>query len=420
MVPSLYMKLDAVPMTASGKVNRKALPAPQRGLAQVGYVAPRTPSEQILAGVWAELLELERVGIEENFFDLGGHSLLVVAAIERMRKRTGIAISLREYMLQNLRQIAARYERALAPDASADANRSGRIEPLAAETTQARPASLRGATIEPPADPEPVYFGRGDSLLFGCFHPAHEPVREGRALVICQPFGQEYVRCHRLLRVLAASLARSGVPVLRFDYHGCGDSPGENEDATLERCIADVDEAVRFVRARTRVANVDLCGLRLGASIALRYAAAARAGQVGRLVLWAPVVRGEDFLASMREQSARFSKWMKGVFRRAAAPAESDGSHDFIGFRFSETLSGELAALDLLQVAHAACRHALVLDHGKDARSAALHRRLGEIGVQTKLVQTAAPKVWLAEPYQGLVPRDSLDLVSRWLLEHRQ
>jgi pimeloyl-ACP methyl ester carboxylesterase len=266
------------------------------------------------------------------------------------------------------------------------------------------------------ADLEPVYFGRGGAPLFGCFHPAHAPVRDGAALVICQPFGQEYIRCHRLLRVLAASLARSGLPVLRFDYHGCGDSHGDSEDATLERCVEGVGEAVRFVRGRARALSIDLLGLRLGAAIALRFAAEHR-GQIGRVALWDPIVRGEDFLASMREQTARFAKWMKGVFGRAARPGEADGPRDFIGFRFSEQLISELVALDLLQIGVSPCKRVLILDNGKDPAAMALQDHLHRIGVQTDLERLASPKIWLAEPYQGLVPRESLELITRWLLE---
>jgi len=273
-----------------------------------------------------------------------------------------------------------------------------------------------GVIGTPVADAEPVYFGRDGAPLFGCFHPAQAPVREGSALVICQPFGQEYIRCHRLLRVLAASLARSGLPVLRFDYYGCGDSRGDSEDATLARCADDVGEAVRFIRARARAPSVDLLGLRLGAAIALRYAAARR-GQVGRAVLWDPVVRGEDFLASMRDQSARYRKWMEGAFGRAAQPGETEGARDFIGFRFGEELIAELKALDLLQIAQVPCKRVLILDNAEESVARTLRDHLDRIGVQSDLEQRASPRIWLAEPYQGLVPRDSLELVARWLLE---
>lgn len=275
---------------------------------------------------------------------------------------------------------------------------------------------VHGAAGAPVADVEPVYFGRDGAPLFGCFHPAQAPVREGSALVICQPFGQEYIRCHRLLRVLAATLARSGLPVLRFDYYGCGDSRGDGEESTLARCEADVGEAVRFVRGRARATSVDLLGLRLGAAIALRHAALRR-GQIGRMVLWDPVVRGEDFLASMRAQSDRFGKWMEGVFGRPARQAESEGPRDFIGFRMSEGLIDELRALDLLQVEESPCRRVLVLDNGEDPAASALRDRLAAVGVNADLERRKSPRIWLAEPYQGLVPRDSLELVSRWLLE---
>ena len=82
MAPSLYMQLQALPLTASGKVNRRALPAPERA-AEAVYVAPRTPTEEVLAGIWAQVLGVDRVGVESSFFDLGGHSLLAMQVISR-------------------------------------------------------------------------------------------------------------------------------------------------------------------------------------------------------------------------------------------------------------------------------------------------------------------------------------------------
>ncbi|HEX3758417.1 MAG TPA: amino acid adenylation domain-containing protein [Kofleriaceae bacterium] len=87
MVPSAYVALAALPVTANGKLDRKALPAPDGGaFAHGGYAAPEGEIERQLAAMWGELLQVERVGRHDNFFELGGHSLLAVRLIERMRR----------------------------------------------------------------------------------------------------------------------------------------------------------------------------------------------------------------------------------------------------------------------------------------------------------------------------------------------
>jgi acyl carrier protein len=94
MVPASFLVLDALPLNANGKVDRRALPAPAARESGSGYVAPRTPIEQELAGIWKDLLEVERVGIHDNFFDLGGHSLLVTQVVSRVRERFQIDLPL--------------------------------------------------------------------------------------------------------------------------------------------------------------------------------------------------------------------------------------------------------------------------------------------------------------------------------------
>ncbi|HLL45528.1 MAG TPA: amino acid adenylation domain-containing protein, partial [Longimicrobiaceae bacterium] len=95
MVPSAFVYLDALPLTANGKLDRKALPAPELASAEEKYVAPRTPVEEVLAGIWTEVLRLERVGVHDSFFDLGGHSLLVTRVISRVRQVFGVEVPLR-------------------------------------------------------------------------------------------------------------------------------------------------------------------------------------------------------------------------------------------------------------------------------------------------------------------------------------
>ncbi|HEV2148772.1 MAG TPA: amino acid adenylation domain-containing protein [Longimicrobiaceae bacterium] len=88
MVPSAFVALDAVPLTPAGKLDRRALPAPERDHASVGgaFVAPRNAVEEVLAGVWQEVLGLERVGVHDSLFDLGGHSLSATRVVAQVRE----------------------------------------------------------------------------------------------------------------------------------------------------------------------------------------------------------------------------------------------------------------------------------------------------------------------------------------------
>ncbi|HYH80732.1 MAG TPA: amino acid adenylation domain-containing protein [Longimicrobium sp.] len=94
MVPAAFVVLAVFPLTAGGKVDRRALPAP-RWEAGGAYVAPRTPAEEILTDIWGEVLGVERVGIHDGFFDLGGHSLLATRVISRIRQAFGAEVPLR-------------------------------------------------------------------------------------------------------------------------------------------------------------------------------------------------------------------------------------------------------------------------------------------------------------------------------------
>src|SRR5258708_1040441 len=95
MVPAAYVRLESLPLTPNGKLDRKVLPAPESDAYSTrGYEAPQGETETRLAGIWAEVLKLDRVGRHDNFFALGGHSLLGLTLIERMR-RVGLHVDVR-------------------------------------------------------------------------------------------------------------------------------------------------------------------------------------------------------------------------------------------------------------------------------------------------------------------------------------
>jgi amino acid adenylation domain-containing protein len=95
MVPAAFVLLDRLPLNASGKTDRRALPAPEPGPPGGERAAPRTATEEVLGGIWAEVLGLETVGVEEHFFELGGHSLLAMQVAARVRQTWGAEVPLR-------------------------------------------------------------------------------------------------------------------------------------------------------------------------------------------------------------------------------------------------------------------------------------------------------------------------------------
>jgi amino acid adenylation domain-containing protein len=96
MIPEVWVELETIPLTPNGKIDKKALPDPQASHRQGEYVAPQNQTQQTLAEIWQDLLNIERVGISDNFFALGGHSLLAMRLVSSIRKELGQEIGVKE------------------------------------------------------------------------------------------------------------------------------------------------------------------------------------------------------------------------------------------------------------------------------------------------------------------------------------
>ena len=120
MVPSSYVPLDSFPVASDGSVDRSALPDPFG--AEDDYVAPRTETEKLVAEVWRDVLGVERVSVYDNFFDIGGHSLLAVRVVTKIDKKIGVRLNQAIMVLQTLEQISAECDKRLVAGADGGAN----------------------------------------------------------------------------------------------------------------------------------------------------------------------------------------------------------------------------------------------------------------------------------------------------------
>ncbi len=182
----------------------------------------------------------------------------------------------------------------------------------------------------------PFFFGDRNEL-FGIYHAAARTA--GKAVLLCAPLGQDQIRCHRLYRQLAHALASAGIPALRFDCYGCGDSLGESAEVLWDRCISDTVTAANELRARSGIDQVVAFGARLGGSLALAAASAARLADV---VVWDPVVDGHAYVATLdamqdalRQDTRRFIK---------PRPAELAGEQ-WLGFAVNPELREQIDGL---------------------------------------------------------------------------
>lgn len=225
----------------------------------------------------------------------------------------------------------------------------------------------------------PLFFGRAPKSLFGVYHPPKAAQAKAAGVVLCYPFGQEYMRAHRAYRQMAMLLAKAGFHVLRFDYSGTGDSSGEGAEGSLADWVHDAGEAADELKETAEVSSVSFVGLRLGGSIAA-LAAAGRT-DIDQVVLWDPAVRGRDYLAEIlteRTDSAGHSRTSR----------DEQGLLGSMGFPLSGALLKELEGLNLLEVGPPAGRSGrlVVVSHDRGEYREIGQRQLEGVKLAYQLV----------------------------------
>lgn len=189
---------------------------------------------------------------------------------------------------------------------------------------------------------KPFFFGEPGHQLFGVYHaPSDPPANDSRAVVLCPPAPQEYMRTHWAYRRLAALLAKGGIHVLRFDYYGTGDSAGSSEEGTLEIWQNDICIAEKTLREMTGSRKPALVGHRLGAVLAWR-ASGKLDTRLRDLVLWDPAVRGTTYLTGLFAAERAFAA------RLLYSPQPTQPSLELAGHPLPPEVRLATEAVDLL------------------------------------------------------------------------
>ena len=186
-----------------------------------------------------------------------------------------------------------------------------------------------------------LFFGSSDRQLFGAYHAPVARVPARGAAVLCPPWGQEYIVCHRTLRRLATRLSERGFHVLRFDYYGTGDSAGEREEGDLSSWYADAELAVDELRDMSGQSNVACIGVRLGAVVAWRLGM--NRPDVSTVVMWDPVVDGADYVDELIEGQVEFARWSLSTRETYQEP---DGTLDLLGFPLTPLMRQSIGSVE--------------------------------------------------------------------------
>lgn len=252
---------------------------------------------------------------------------------------------------------------------------------------------------------EPVVFDG----CFGWLHPATGPL----GVVLCNPFGYDALCTHRGWRKLAERLAAAGMPALRFDYPGTGDSTGAEDDPGLvDAWLDSIGCAVRYLRERTGVERVALVGLRLGALLA---AFAAERGGVDALVMLAPPATGRRYI---RELRAHRQSWLSTSAGMGAVPITDDDAYvEAFGFGLHGGDIARLGELDLCRGTRAPARRVLLLDSSAPALTVALAQHYESNGVAVDLGGFEESDQFFLEALYSAEPVEAFARVHAWLLQ---
>lgn len=246
----------------------------------------------------------------------------------------------------------------------------------------------------------PLYFGPEERSLFGWYHAPEGGAGGDLAVLVCPPLGHEYVNSHRSIRHLTDRIAEAGVPAMRFDYDGTGDSAGGDEDpGRVAAWLQSIRAAMETLRDLSGCTRLVLAGARFGATLA---ALTAGELEVAGLVLWTPVVRGRAY---MRELKA---------LQLTGATRDSEELEPG-GFLYTDETQRDIGAVNLEELVPKTPR-ALIVARNDLAEETKLRDKWRAAGIDVEQVAAPGYTEMYAPPHDTVVPSEAIAVTVRWVL----
>jgi uncharacterized protein len=261
----------------------------------------------------------------------------------------------------------------------------------------------------------PFYFGDTSKPLFGVHHPPARGVRRREQVLLCYPCGHEYMRTHRAFVQLALRIASGGCPVLRFDYSSAGDSAGETGEGTMAAWQEDVLAAARELADTVGAGRFMCIALRLGA--ALLPGALSAGLDAAKLVLWDPVVSGDDYLRELRFLHGERCRLFSQVTGGGALEEAGGAGQELAGYRYATELLMEIEAVDLTRAAWGRARKVFLLLSEETPANQALRGALTEQGLLAGYELLPSAGDWGRVDGRARISAEALDTIAGWVTE---
>lgn len=336
MIPSRYVFIDAFPKTINGKIDRPALPPPESGtVARDGKICEsENQLERDLTAIWSNVLNISDVSRHDDFFQLGGSSLLATRAIAQITKSLHLTIPVRDFFANpTIASLGCHLQSLTAPSTASDQNHTSQVSCSIASESRVKLPRIRPLSIPSGACPLAVIQ-----------YPAQREASTARnhSLVICNAIGHEHTRSFRNLQQLAVRLSQIGFDVFRFDYAGTGNSQGKTADMSLQQWRQDVYNVIHHVKESQSAIDpntwikVSVLGIRLGAT----FLAQSPLDGVEHAILWDPVADGDTYLKQMRSMHQYELRSLTRFLNRRKAHHEQ-----FMGYRYPNAMQNELESI---------------------------------------------------------------------------